>query len=71
VTGFYFNNCESFHNNLAGKKSEGSMKNRSGLIRKITNLLGIGFMMLGVVPVSVLSQAGSVYAAEQAKDGGC
>ena len=45
------------------------MKNRNRLIRKITNLLGIGFMVLGVVPVSVLSQAGSVYAAEQAEDG--
>jgi len=45
------------------------MKNRSGLIRKITNLCGIGFMMLGVIPVSVLSQVGSVYAAEQAEDG--
>ena len=44
------------------------MKNRNRLIRKITNLLGIGFMVLGVVPVSVLSQAGSVYAAEQAED---
>ncbi len=45
------------------------MKNRSRLIRKITNLCGITFIMLGMIPVPVLSQIGSVYAAEQLEDG--
>ena len=43
------------------------MKNRSRLIRKITNLLGITFISLGMIPVPVLSQIGSVYA--QVEDG--
>ena len=38
------------------------MKNRSRLIRKITNLLGITFISLGMIPVPVLSQIGSAYA---------
>ncbi len=45
------------------------MKNKYRLIGKITNLFGIVFIMLGVIPVSVLSQVGSVYAAEQVEDG--
>jgi hypothetical protein len=45
------------------------MEKNHNLIRKITNLCGIVFIMLGMIPIPVLSQIGSVYAAEQLEDG--
>ena len=41
------------------------MKGNLRLIRKIINTLGVLFLMLGLIPVPVLSQVGQVYAQEE------
>ncbi|MCD6355842.1 MAG: hypothetical protein J7L66_01045, partial [Anaerolineaceae bacterium] len=45
------------------------MKKRFGLIKKITNVFGILFVMLGAIPVPVLSQIGTAYAEVHELDG--